>query len=71
MGTIQHAVDALLNEYDVAGIIGMSVASVRRWRTHNAGPQFIKIGSAVRYRLDDIQSFINKMAEQTKLRRPR
>ena len=51
--------DALLNEHDVARITGLSVASVRRWRLLRQGPQYLKIGSAVRYRSQDIAAWLD------------
>lgn len=59
MGTMHNRIENLLNEFDVARITGMSVASVRRWRLIRQGPKYLKIGSAVRYRLDDISSWLN------------
>jgi predicted DNA-binding transcriptional regulator AlpA len=50
--------DALLNEYDVARITGLSVASVRRWRLFREGPRYLKIGAAVRYRPGDVSAWI-------------
>jgi predicted DNA-binding transcriptional regulator AlpA len=52
-------IETLLNEFDVAKITGMSVASVRRWRLLRQGPRFLKIGSAVRYRTEDISAWLN------------
>ncbi len=49
---------ALLNEFDVARITGLSVASVRRWRLFKRGPRFLKLGAAVRYRAEDIQAWL-------------
>jgi predicted DNA-binding transcriptional regulator AlpA len=54
MGAVHKTIENLLNEYDVARITGLSVASVRRWRLLKIGPRFIKIGAAVRYRSEDI-----------------
>jgi predicted DNA-binding transcriptional regulator AlpA len=50
--------EPLLNEYAVARITGLSVASVRRWRLLRQGPRYLKIGSAVRYRREDIGAWI-------------
>lgn len=50
---------SLLNEHDVSRITGLSLASVRRWRVLGKGPRFLKIGSAVRYRPEDLKSFLN------------
>jgi predicted DNA-binding transcriptional regulator AlpA len=51
--------DALLHERDVARITGLSVASVRRWRLLRQGPRFMKLGSAVRYRPEDVSAWLN------------
>jgi predicted DNA-binding transcriptional regulator AlpA len=50
--------DALLNEFDVARLTNLSVASVRRWRLLRQGPKYLKIGSAVRYRPEDISAWL-------------
>jgi predicted DNA-binding transcriptional regulator AlpA len=58
MGALHNAVEALLNEHDVARITGLSVASVRRWRLLRQGPKYLKIGAAVRYRPDDVTAWL-------------
>jgi predicted DNA-binding transcriptional regulator AlpA len=59
MEAVHNAMEALLNEYDVARVTGLSVASVRRWRLLKQGPRYLKIGSAVRYRQQDITSWLS------------
>lgn len=54
MSPTSNTVDKLLNEHDLARITGLSVASVRRWRLLRRGPRYLKIGSAVRYKAEDI-----------------
>ena len=49
---------SLLNEVDVARITGLSVASVRRWRLFKQGPKYLKLGSAVRYRPEDLKAWL-------------
>ena len=58
MGALHNAIDSLLNEYDVARITGLSVASVRRWRLLRQGPKFLKLNSAVRYRPEDLKAWL-------------
>jgi len=48
----------LFNEFDVARITGLSVASVRRWRLLRQGPKYLKIGAAVRYRPEDVATWL-------------
>jgi predicted DNA-binding transcriptional regulator AlpA len=49
----------LLNEGQVAQLLGISVASLRRWRLLRQGPKYIKVGSAVRYKPDDVTAWID------------
>jgi predicted DNA-binding transcriptional regulator AlpA len=49
----------LLNEHEVAAYLNLSVASVRRWRLFRKGPKFVKIGSAVRYKRGEVETWLN------------
>jgi len=53
-----NTIEELLTEHDVARITGLSVASVRRWRLLRQGPRYLKLGSAVRYRSEDISAWL-------------
>jgi len=57
MGTTSN-LEELLNERDVARIVGLSVASVRRWRLLKSGPRVMKIGAAVRYKPEDLKTWL-------------
>ena len=48
----------LLTEEDVAQQLHVSVASLRRWRIERRGPQFIKVGSLVRYRPEELEAWL-------------
>jgi predicted DNA-binding transcriptional regulator AlpA len=49
----------LLNEYDVAHLLGISVATCRKWRLLRNGPKYLKVGSAVRYRIEDVRIWLD------------
>jgi len=53
-----NTLETLLTEHDVARFTGLSVASVRRWRLLRQGPKYIKIGAAVRYKAEDLSSWL-------------
>lgn len=55
--TQQHT-ERLLNEYQAAAWLNMSVASMRRYRLLRKGPKFFKLGAAVRYRPEDLATWI-------------
>jgi predicted DNA-binding transcriptional regulator AlpA len=51
---------SLLNDRQVSIMLGVSLASVRRWRLLRQGPRYIRVGaSSIRYRPADIESFLN------------
>ena len=49
----------LLNEHEAAARLSVKVSTTRKWRWAGRGPQFIKIGAAVRYDPADLQEFID------------
>ncbi len=49
---------SLLNEKQVSDLLGVSLACLRRWRWLKQGPAFVKLGSAVRYRPEDLDTFV-------------
>jgi predicted DNA-binding transcriptional regulator AlpA len=53
----------LLNEHQVAKSVQLSVASVRRWRLLRTGPRYLKIGAAVRYRREDVESWLSSAVQ--------
>lgn len=59
MGALPNNLIHLLNEYQVAEMLGVSVATVRRWRLVRLGPKFLKLGSLCKYRIEDISAFLD------------
>jgi hypothetical protein len=51
----------LLTETEVAKQLRVSLAALRKWRVLNRGPQFLKIGSLVRYRQADINLWLESV----------
>ncbi|MBZ5727519.1 MAG: helix-turn-helix domain-containing protein [Acidobacteriia bacterium] len=48
----------LITEDEVSKRLNVSVASLRRWRLLGRGPLFIKVGSLVRYRPEDLETWL-------------
>ncbi len=55
----------LLNEREAAGVIACSVALLRKWRLFDQGPAYCKIGRLVRYRQEDLNSFLDSHRVET------
>ena len=50
----------LINEREVARMLGLSTQSIRRRRYHNKPPIYVKIGKSVRYCKQDVVDFIKE-----------
>ena len=61
MKTTNNPLEALVNEHEVARLTGLSVASVRRWRLLKTGPRATKIGAAIRYKPEDVRTWLDSM----------
>ena len=49
---------SFLTEQEVSTRLNVSVATLRRWRLEKRGPTFRKIGSLVRYRTEDLDTWV-------------
>ena len=58
IGTLTQAARRGYTDVETARLLGISVATTRRWRLLNQGPKFRKFGGAVRYMPEDIEAFI-------------
>jgi len=56
----KEALNRLLNEREVADLLGVSVATIRRRRLLKQPPTATKIGSSVRYKTSDIDEFLGQ-----------
>jgi excisionase family DNA binding protein len=50
---------ALLTADSAASYLGCSPATLEKWRVKGGGPRFIKMGRLVRYRLHDLDMWVN------------
>ena len=49
-----------------AEYLGLAVSTLNKWRCHGGGPVFIKMGRAVRYRVEDLEVYmLNSRAAST------
>ena len=55
----------LLNEIEAAKQLCLTTHTLRKWRWLGKGPNFIKIGSAVRYEQEEITTFIGKSLKKS------
>jgi len=54
---------SLLTVREAAEMLRLHVGTLNNWRVSGAGPRFVRLGRHVRYRVSDLDSFLD---EQTK-----
>lgn len=55
----------LLNENKTAEFLGLSTATLRKWRWEGKEPRFIKLGRRVAYRMSDIEAYLDKQSRMS------
>jgi predicted DNA-binding transcriptional regulator AlpA len=68
--TLSLDTDALLREQDAADLLSLSVRTLQSWRNRMAGPPFIQVGRAVRYRRRDLIAWIDANTIGSPMGRP-
>jgi predicted DNA-binding transcriptional regulator AlpA len=51
--------DTLLTETQVSEILNLSIRTLQMWRVRRAGPKYVQVGRAVRYRRRDLIAWID------------
>lgn len=49
----------MLKVKDAAERLGLSISTLNKWRCYGTGPRFVKMGSAVFYRAEDLDAFVS------------
>lgn len=57
--------DELLNETQVAKLIGMARGTVCRWRHERRGPMYMKLGRSVRYHRSVVEAWMLEQSVPT------
>ena len=59
LASANRDLDALLKEQDAADLLDLSVRTLQSWRMRLAGPPFVQVGRAIRYRRRDLIAWID------------
>lgn len=51
---LSNEIPALLDDADVAELVGVSKRTIIRWRELRQGPTFVQLGKRIRYRAPDV-----------------
>ena len=51
--------EALLDDVQVSAILRVKATTLQQWRSRGVGPKWVPCGDLPRYRLEDVQEYIN------------
>lgn len=61
--------DPILTPKQVAELLQVHVGTLEKWRSHQTGPKWMRLGegkrAAIRYRTSDINAYIDSAASKT------
>ena len=52
-----------VNQQGAARLLGVSVATLRRWEQQGRGPPVLRMSTLVRYRLADLEVFLSSLRD--------
>ncbi|WEV65608.1 helix-turn-helix domain-containing protein [Bifidobacterium sp. ESL0764] len=58
--TAQPTTDHIVDTITAQKYIGVSAGTLRNWRSRGLGPRYIKYGRMVRYRIADLNKYVEK-----------
>lgn len=56
----------VMDEFALADFLGLTVATLRKWRWLRSGPKFVKVGRLIRYRKTDIDEWLDQQTVATR-----
>ena len=56
---------AYLTEIEVADLINVPRRTLQAWRYQGRGPRYVKLGGSVRYRVTDLEKFLETRTRTT------
>ena len=55
----------ILTEGQAAEFLNLKKKTLQAWRVRGGGPPFLKLGRAVRYRISDLENFLNERVHES------
>ena len=56
----------VMDEFALADFLGLTVATLRKWRWLRSGPKFVKVGRLIRYRRIDVDAWLDERTVATR-----
>lgn len=57
---MKHPIDPVLTTRDAAAYLATTTGTLANWRCNGRGPDFVRLGSSIRYRLSALDTYIDR-----------
>ena len=64
-GNLTNLTSLLFTERQAAALMNISAAVLKKWRSSDKGPQFVKLGGAIRYHLLNLERYAGRPLRDT------
>jgi excisionase family DNA binding protein len=61
---LELGADGLLTRKEAAAYLMVAVSTMARWASQRAGPKYSLVGGSARYRLADLEAYIDAQAKE-------
>lgn len=61
---VEDGLEKLMDQGEVADMLGLSTKTLESWRWRKVGPRYLKIGRLARYRMSDVMAYIQGLIEK-------
>ena len=61
---MQSNANQFLNRKQAADFLNLKKCTLEAWAIRGGGPDFVKFGRAVRYRISDLEKYVEKQTRQ-------
>jgi predicted DNA-binding transcriptional regulator AlpA len=61
---LSNGIDRMMDQKELASMLGISVKTLEGWRWRKIGPRFIKLGRLARYRMSDVMAYIQGLIKE-------
>jgi len=61
---VSNGIEKMMDQKEVASILGISVKTLECWRWQKKGPRYLKLGRLARYRMSDVMAFVQGLVKE-------
>jgi hypothetical protein len=61
---LSSGIDKMIDQKELASMLGISVKTLECWRWKRIGPKYVKLGRLARYRMSDVMAYVQDLVKE-------